>query len=888
VTLPDRVIAALADRYSIVRELGAGGMATVYLAEDLRHRRNVAIKVLREDLSASVGATRFLREIEIAAQLQHPNILPLLDSGSADGRLFYVMPFMEGQSLRQRLNRERELPVHEAVRLLTEIVDALAHAHQHGVVHRDIKPDNVMLSGRHAVVADFGIARAVSESAGTSTVTSMGMAIGTPAYMAPEQATADPAIDKRADIYADGVVAYELLTGRPLFLGMTPQQVLAAHVTQRPDPLSQHRPGVSPALELTIMRCLEKRPADRWQTADELLAALEPLATPSGGSVPTSARLAAATAASTRRLVPAAIGIVVLVAAAIGVTMLLQQTGAVEALGRSEALTTEDGLEVFPEISPDGKFVAYSAGNSANLRVFVRPVGGGRAIPLSVDTSAFEYQPRWSPDGKQMLFLTRNGGISVAPAFGEAGTGRVIVPSPTNTVGALSADWSPSGDEIAFVRSDTLSAIKLDGTAMRVITVAKDLNACVWSPDTRWIVCAQGNSQFTQPGILFGNVASSALVLVPAAGGAVTPITDAKRFNHSPAWSRDGRRVFFVSNRDGPRDIYVVDVSDGRARGDAERLSTGLSVQSVSLSEDGEQIAYSVYRTTANIWSVPFPKGAPMTTDDAVQVTSGNQIIEVVNLTNDGRWLVYDSNIRGNFDIWRIPVGGGPPEQLTSEPFDEFAADPSPDGTEIAYHAFRTPGLRQIEVKSVSGGPVERVTATTEQESNAVWSPDGKRLASFVLIPPFWISVSQRTAPGQWTPPRRLGYGFVPQWLSDSTLIWGALDPIPGRAPIVVRSIPADSGESRLALAFSLAEGVPSGIELSRDGRRLYVKKHDQQGRTSIWSHPLDGGQPKLLMRFPDLNRGSFRPSFTTDEKRIYFTIDDRQSDIFVAEVTKR
>ena len=205
----------LVGRYVVQCEIGAGGMATVYLAEDVKHHRKVAIKVLRDDISASVGGARFLREIEIAAQLQHPNILPLLDSGDADGLLYYVMPFVAGESLRQRLDREHELPVGDAVKLLIEITDALAHAHEHGVVHRDIKPDNVMLSGRHALVTDFGVARAVSEATG-GTLTTLGIALGTPAYMSPEQATADPAVDHRTDIYAVGVLAYELLAGRLL------------------------------------------------------------------------------------------------------------------------------------------------------------------------------------------------------------------------------------------------------------------------------------------------------------------------------------------------------------------------------------------------------------------------------------------------------------------------------------------------------------------------------------------------------------------------------------------------------------------------------------------------------------------------------------------------
>jgi serine/threonine-protein kinase len=286
----DRLKAALADRYEIERELGAGGMATVYLARDLRHEREVAVKVLRPELAAALGSDRFLQEVKIAANLTHPHILPLHDSGEADGFLYYVMPFIEGQSLREKLAREGEQPVADVVKILREVVDALSHAHERGVVHRDIKPDNVMLSGRHALVTDFGVAKAVSEATGRQQLTTAGVALGTPAYMAPEQAAADPHIDHRADIYAVGALAYELLAGRPPFTGTTPQEVLAAHVTQSAEPVTKHRESVPAALEQLVMRCLEKRPADRWQSAEEMLPQLEALSTPSGGVTPAETR----------------------------------------------------------------------------------------------------------------------------------------------------------------------------------------------------------------------------------------------------------------------------------------------------------------------------------------------------------------------------------------------------------------------------------------------------------------------------------------------------------------------------------------------------------------------------------------------------------------------
>lgn len=284
-----RLRAALADRYTIERELGAGGMATVYLADDLKHDRKVAVKVLRPELAAALGPDRFPREIKILARLQHPHILPLLDSGEADGFLFYTMPRVDGESLRERIDRDGPLPVQEAVRILREVADALASAHAMGILHRDIKPGNVMLSGRHALVMDFGIAKAVSDAGGEK-MTTVGVAVGTPTYMSPEQATGSEHIDARSDVYALGILAYEMLAGEPPFAGKSAQAILSAQVLEKPKPVTDARPAVSSDLALFVMRCLEKAPADRYQTTEELIPLLEALATPSGGITPTTTR----------------------------------------------------------------------------------------------------------------------------------------------------------------------------------------------------------------------------------------------------------------------------------------------------------------------------------------------------------------------------------------------------------------------------------------------------------------------------------------------------------------------------------------------------------------------------------------------------------------------
>ncbi len=284
----DRLQAALGTAYRLEKELGGGGMSRVFVAEETRLARRVVIKVLPPELAAEISVDRFNREIQLSASLQHPHIVPLLAAGGSADVLFYTMPFVEGEALRTRLAREGELPVRDAVRILKDVADALAYAHARGIVHRDIKPDNVLLSGNHAVVADFGVAKAVSQAKGQSGLTSVGVALGTPAYMAPEQAAGDPSVDHRADLYAFGAMAYEMLTGRAPFSGLAPHQMLAAHVTEPVVPITDRRPTIPPALADLVMACLAKNPADRPQSAQDVLQSLEVMATPSGSQAVTS------------------------------------------------------------------------------------------------------------------------------------------------------------------------------------------------------------------------------------------------------------------------------------------------------------------------------------------------------------------------------------------------------------------------------------------------------------------------------------------------------------------------------------------------------------------------------------------------------------------------
>ena len=289
--LREQLQESLSGLYTIERELGGGGMARVFLAHETALGRRVVVKVLSPTLAAGVSADRFRREILLVAKLQHPHIVPVHAAGELGGLPYFTMPFVEGESLRARLAREGELPISEVLRLLRDVASALTYAHAQGVIHRVIKPDNVLLSVGSAIVADFGVAKALSESVtdgDQSHLTSLGIALGTPAYMAPEQASADPAMDHRVDIYAFGVMAYEMLAGRPPFIGRSPQALFAAHVNEPPVPVQALRPSVPPALAALVMRCLEKHAADRPTQADDVLHALDSMSTPSGGTPPTT------------------------------------------------------------------------------------------------------------------------------------------------------------------------------------------------------------------------------------------------------------------------------------------------------------------------------------------------------------------------------------------------------------------------------------------------------------------------------------------------------------------------------------------------------------------------------------------------------------------------
>ena len=874
----ESLAAALADRYTIEREIGAGGMGTVYLARELKHDRQVALKVLRPEIASHLGVVRFLNEVKVTAKLDHPHILTLIDSGEADEYLWYVQPYVRGESLRAKLDRERQLSVEEAIAIARQIASALNHAHQKGVIHRDIKPANILIHEGEAMVADFGIALAVTE-ASDSRMTATGIAIGTPQYMSPEQATGERHLDGRSDQYSLAAVLYEMLSGVTPHTALTTQALIAKLLTERPTRVRLVRNTVPPNIDAAVAKALEMTPADRFASCAEFGSALQ--YTPSGGFP------AAEAPRKSRALLLATVAGVVVLAGA-GAALMLRSSGPAVSVGRSEQITADPGLEIQPTISPDGKLLAYAAGSATKMRIFVRPAGsqGGRTIPLSDDSNAIETQPRWSPDGTKILYLTR-GGAWIAPALGGSSQ-PLIAPSSTSIVTA--ALWSPDGAELAFVRGDSLLGLPVGGGPVRKIAIGTDLHSCTWAPTGRWIACVSQNSISVLPGPLYGNLAPSGILLFPASGGAAIHIAEPTAYNQSPVFSHDGKQLFYLSNRDGPRDVYLVSLSSsGQPRGAPVRLTTGLNGKTISISSDEKRLAYTVYIARANVWSVPIPANPPpggvtLTAANATAVTRGSQVIQGMRTSPDRRWIVYDSDLRGHSDLYRVPTDGGAPEALVSDSIDKFAPDLSPDGTTIVFHSFRS-GTRDIETKTLNGGPVEQVTHTPAQESYAKWSPDGQAILFSDQSGPRNALLVRRGSDGKWSAPEVLAAGaYRPQWSPDGRTISYISAPHDGD-PGVVMLLTLGHGPAR-----PLFTGPPlvGHAVWGPDGRTLFLKVHDEHGATSLWSVSAQGGTPHELVRFVDQEWQSVRNDFATDGKRLFFDVEDRQSDIFVAQLISR
>ncbi len=887
----DRLTAALADRYRIERELGAGGMATVYLALDLKHHRHVALKVLRPELAAAIGPERFLREIEISAGLHHPHILPLYDSGSLSPSsplrkaergpggevLYYVMPFVEGESLRDRLSREKQLPLDDALLIAREVADALSYAHSRGVVHRDIKPENILLESGHAVVADFGIAKAISVAGGES-LTQTGIAIGTPQYMSPEQAAGEKDIDGRSDLYSLACVLYEMLTGQPPFTGPTVESVVRQHMVEQPRPVSQLRPAVPAVIADVLTRALAKNPADRFSPAAHFAAAL---ATPAAG------RAAGAPARASRIWI--GIGVAGLITAIAALVVVARRPGTDRSftIGHTTQVTRAAGLEVDPALSPDGETIAYAAGPTTAMQIYVRGVSGGRPLALTADTTDNFRWPRWSPDGSQIAYQSSDG-IYVVPALGGAPR-RVTRVDPRGfqhgSVAPLAGlDWSPDGSRIAWTlgyNGEGVGVVTLStGDTVRLPAPSAAFSPA-WSPDGRSIAVAAGNLSYIFGTAYFGNSGSSAIWIVHVDGTSPTRITTDSAQDLAPQWSPDGRELFWISDRDGNRDVYRQRINpDGTAAGTPQRLTTGTDAQGISLSRRGGRMAYSRLSTWSSIWSIPVPTHGPVSIRGATRITAGNETIEDVDVSADGRWLVFDSDRGGNPDLYVMPAAGGEARQITTDPAGDFSADWTPDGRRIVFHSLRN-GNRDIYTVEADGTGLKQWTRAPAEELDPDWAPDGETIL-------FEVFGEQGAKRGFETVPLAAGAssGFISLAAGD----FGHWSPV-GRTivyhnPDGLRLHRIDSGEDTLLVSNARDGAEAFYAAWSPDGAKIYYLTRSPKG-WSIRSVPAAGGASTVLVNFDDPTRQQTKYGLATDGKVFYFTIGSPESDIWVADLQR-
>ena len=849
-------------------------MSRVFVAQEIALGRDVVVKVLPPDLGAGLNIDRFRREIQMAARLQHPHIVPLLSAGAKDGLLYYTMPRIEGETLRSKIIRSGEFPVGETIRVLRDVADALEYAHEHGVVHRNIKPENVLVSGHHALVTDFGVAKALSAATGQSNITSVGVALGTPTYMSPEQATADPMTDHRTDIYALGVLGYELLSGRPPFLGANPQQVLASHVTETPVPISGHRANIPPALASLIMRCLEKKPADRFQTAEEVREQLEGVGTPSGGNVPTQAAApAAAVRASASRkkiAVFAGVGALLLLGSLIAGRYLAGSRQEFE-VGATQQITNEPGVEITPALSPDGKMLAYAGGNPVNPSIFVRQVSGGQPLRLA----GFGIAPQWSPDGSRIVFADTLG-IASVPALG--GSPRRLIEQPKGQF-VNSPAWSHDGNFLAYVTAgDAIWIANADGSGPHKIISAGDAHSLSWSPDDNRLAFVSGNSEYVYGGDQFGNMAPSTIWITGRDGKGAGPSTDSIHHSVSPVWlSNDG--ILYVSNIGGGRDLYYQRVRGTKPDGPAQRLTTGLKIHGIATGGDG-RVAYSVWNTSVGIWSLQFPASGTASVAGAQPLTSASERIEDVSVSHDGKWLAFDSDRSGNEDIYKMRIDGTELQQLTRNPADEFRPSWSPDDRRIAFQSWRS-GSRDSYVMSADGSAERMIAGGAAHEFAGVWSPDGRELAfesdrtgrdEIYVVPATGGNARQLTSQG----------GFVPRYSPDGNFI------AYGGADGSLRVISPQGGPAKVLVAPTVLGAVDWIGGWSADSKKLYFRVTAPNADLNIAQVSVDGSNPSLLVRFDDRERPAYRPEFSTDGKTIYVTVGKHEADIWVMDLKKK
>ena len=773
----ERLGQALSGRYRLEQEVGAGGMATVYLAHDVRHDRRVAIKVLRPELSAIIGAERFLSEIRTTANLQHPHILALFDSGEVDGTVFYVMPYVEGESLRDRLNREKQLPVPEAVRIASEVASALDYAHRRGVIHRDIKPENILLHDGQALVADFGIALAATGS-GDSRMTETGISLGTPTYMSPEQATGGRHLDARTDVYALGCVLYEMLAGEAPFTGPTPQSVVARVMTDEPRRLTDHRKTVPAHVDAAVRRALQKLPADRFASAREFADAL---------LQPDSGALASAEPVTTGRYSTRWLRTSAFVVVAAAVAALLGWLAGRRAAGPHQEDATPSRLAMLAPalggtgvggtnrtltLTADGSRVVYVAAVSDRSLSGLQVQRLDAEQPSVVAGSDLTYAPSVSPDGRWIAVRNLGGDVMRLPM---AGTQQTPVPIAR---GFAFYAWHPDGS-LWITRTPYRAIERLASGSDTLEVVRGDLALGI------------GLQQILDDG-------RSALAIETISGNASGPcvLLDLQTWERKTLLSTPTVSVRYTSG------YLVYAVPDGTllaAPFDPRtgHLGTGNPVtiaSGVSTTGTGDA-QFDVARNGTLAYVPEAPRSLVFVDRRGTErlAVDEHHNFHMPRFSPDGRRLSLDFVSPSGRDVWILDLEQ---KTLTRTTFDRDGHDAtwSPDGRALIYASSRTGDYGIYSVRPGTGAPAEALLASSKLGFTGLWLPDGKRLVT--------VAADLRDASAQ-----------------DIALVGNG-----GKGPM----------EPLVATPFR--ENFPA---LSRDGRWLAFVS-DQSGRTEVYVRSLE------------------------------------------------
>ncbi|MCC7000687.1 MAG: serine/threonine-protein kinase [Gemmatimonadaceae bacterium] len=886
-----RLADALSDRYRVERELGAGGMATVYLARDLKHDREVAIKVLHPELGATLGSERFLSEIKTTARLQHPHILPLLDSGEVGGLLYYVMPVVTGETLRRRLEHEKQLAIPEAVRIAREVASALDYAHRQGVIHRDIKPENILLHDGQALVADFGIALAVQTAAGQR-LTQPGLSRGTPQYMSPEQAMGEPTIDARADVYALGAVTYEMLAGEPPFTGLSLQAIMARVMAERPTSLSTLRETVSPALDEAVLIALAKFPADRFATAalfSEALARAADIQTPRNG---TAAARTIARPTATQRARRGAPWVLAAVGIGTSAWLVGQQPPLVPAPTVRFSLSFDGNAAlvegVFSPIalSPDGSLIAFEGRDSVGLQLFVRPLD--REAAERVPGTANGRAPFFSPDGRWLGFIQDGKLRKVALAGGAViticdvrggpygaswGIGDVIVFSAAGQLRRVSAAGGQStliamsdsvrGEAFRFpellpdARTVVFSAVSDSGPSLKALTlddnIVTPLNQRGMSPhfvDGGFLVYVE------QDGTLFSvpfDAKQRRIIGAPEPiASNVKLLPDNVVLGTGQAAklgvSRTGTLVY-LSGSTGRSELVVMDRS-GRT---TTLPAPPREYHAPRFSPDESRIAVTIVELSprarsgsigdAWVWSMRERSLQRITFDTSTMSAQW---------TPDGRRLIYARTGSGG-GVYTIPSNGsGKPAQLFARPGTVFELSLTRDGRQVAFRENApAPNGQDIWIASPEVPFVARaLVATPDAERNPALSPDGRWLAyASNESGEMEVYVRGLADGGEHTRVSRRG-GAEPRWVRDgSELLYRTADSV--FAVAVTPGATFRAGVPRALFGGQFRQKNTTNWDASADGQRFVMVRPP--------ALPVDGPPMHVILHWFDQRRATRR-----------------------------